>query len=106
MFVSYCLVNLGFTFVDRICIDADKLNIWQISVPHKILLFQPFLPSVTCFLQCFLMASSLLKYITSFYKVHTRARHIVYWDWLCSVASIISILICVFFVLLGKLQES
>jgi len=45
MFVSYCLVNLGFTFVDRICIDADKLNIWQISVPHKILLFQPFFPS-------------------------------------------------------------
>jgi hypothetical protein len=46
-------VNFGFTFSDRICIDADNWNIWQISVPHKILLFQPFFSSVTCFLHVF-----------------------------------------------------
>jgi hypothetical protein len=76
MFVSYCLENPGFTFVNRSCIDADKL---KISVRHKVLLFQPFFSSVTCFLQCCLMASSLLKYITSFQFVHTRAQHIVDW---------------------------
>jgi hypothetical protein len=37
MFVSYCLENVGFTFVDRIRTDADKLNKWQIAVPHKAL---------------------------------------------------------------------
>jgi hypothetical protein len=41
MVVSYCLENLGFTFVNRICIDADKV---KVSAPHKVLLFQPFFP--------------------------------------------------------------
>jgi hypothetical protein len=45
-------------------------------------------------------------YIMSFYKVHTRAGHIVDWDWLGNVASIVYILIHAFFILFGKLQES
>jgi hypothetical protein len=53
MFVSYCLVNLGFTFLDRIHTDADKLNIWQISVPHKVLLFQSFFPVSHAFYSVF-----------------------------------------------------
>jgi hypothetical protein len=53
VFVSYCLVNLGFTLVDRIRIDADTLNIWQLSVPHNVLLFQPFFPVSHAFYSVF-----------------------------------------------------
>lgn len=53
MFVSYCLENVGFTFVDRIRTDADKLNKWQIAVPHKTLLFQPFFPVSHAFYSIF-----------------------------------------------------
>jgi hypothetical protein len=53
MFVFYCIESLGFTFVDRSHIDADKLNIWQISVPHKVLFFQPLFPVSHAFYSVF-----------------------------------------------------